>query len=390
MGGTVMDHTLQVLLQMVKSALTCDAAELTAPFDLQEVGPLAVRHQVEGLVYDGALRCGVSKQVPGMRSLFQAYCKAAVKSELQIKALEDLYGAFDREGVDYLPLKGCIMKWMYPAPELRAMNDADILIRVEQYEKIEPLMEALNYRFVAESDCELKWSTPGLYVELHKRLIPSFIKDLYAYFGDGWQLAHPENGTRYALCPEDEFLFIFAHFARHYREGGVGIRHMADIWQYRRSRPSLDEEKIQAVLKKLSLETFYDNIMQTLANWFEDGEETKITDMITQYIANSGSFGSEEAKNVADSMRRAKGKGKRGLVTKTLFPSLEDMRYAYPVLQKAPALLPAMWVYRGIKVTLFHRDRLKKQEDRFKEADKIDDFERSLRAVGLGMEFEEN
>ncbi|MBQ9968538.1 MAG: nucleotidyltransferase family protein [Oscillospiraceae bacterium] len=385
-----MDHALQALLRMVKSALTEQAVELTVPLDLQEVGALAVRHQVEGLAYDGAMRCGVSKQEPGMRSLFQAYCRAALKSELQVKALEALYGAFDREGVDYLPLKGCIMKWMYPVPELRAMNDADILIRVEQYEKIGPLMEALDYRFVAESDCELKWTTPGLYVELHKRLIPSFIKDFYAYFGDGWQLAHPEEGTRYAMGAEDEFLFIFTHFARHYREGGVGIRHMADIWQYRRSRPELDEEKLRAVLKKLSLETFYDNILLTLLNWFEDGEETEITDMITRYIANSGSFGNEETKGVADSMRRAKGKGKRGLVVKTLFPPLENMRYAYPVLQKAPVLLPAMWAYRGIKVTLFRRDLLKEQGGRFKEADKIDAFERSLRAVGLGMEFEEN
>lgn len=385
-----MDGALQALLQMVKSALTDSAVELTTSFDLQETASMAVRHQVEGLAYDGALRCGVNKQEPAIRGLFQAYCRAALKSELQVKALTALYAAFDQEGVDYLPLKGCIMKWMYPAPELRAMNDADILIRVEQYEKIAPIMEKLGYRFVAESDCELKWTMPGLYVELHKRLIPSFIKDLYAYFGDGWQLAHPEKGTRHALRPEDEFLFIFAHFARHYREGGVGIRHMADIWQYRRSRPGLDEKEIRDVLKGMSLETFYDNILLTLSTWFEDGEETKITKMITRYIASSGSFGDGETKDIADSLRRSKGKGKRGLVVKTLFPPLENMRYAYPVLQKAPILLPALWIYRGTKVTLFRRDLLKKQGERFKEADKIDDFEQSLRAVGLGMEFEEN
>lgn len=386
-----MDNTLRALLTMVKSALTGSAERLEGTADLTAVAAMAARHQVGGLVYDGALRCGIDRQEPSMRSLFQTYCKSLLKSELQTEKLTELYQAFDEAEIDYLPLKGCIMKQMYPRPELRTMNDADILIRVEQYEKIKLVLETLGYRFLAESDCELKWTTKGLYLELHKRLIPSFIKDFYAYFGEGWHLAHCKDGSCYGLSPEDEFLFIFTHFARHYREGGVGIRHMADIWYYRYKTPQLDEARIMHVLKKMSLDTFYSNILLTLSNWFGSGEETELTKKITEYVANSGSFGTEESKELAGILRQSKGEGKKELVRQMLFPSLKNMRYAYPVLQKAPVLLPVMWVYRGVKVSLFHRDRIKAKERQLQNAgmQAIQEFEQNLRAVGLGMEFEE-
>ncbi|MBP3634640.1 MAG: nucleotidyltransferase family protein [Oscillospiraceae bacterium] len=382
-----MEKTLNAVLRLVRSALCCEPAVLPEPLDLEQVAQLAVLHQIEALVYDGAIRSGISKQEPAMKQLFQAYCRAAVRSDLQLENLNTLYRSFDAAKIDYLPLKGCIMKGLYPKAELRAMNDADILIRVEQYDAIKPLLEKLEYRFLAESDCELKWRTKGLYLELHKRLIPSFVKDFYAYFGDGWQLAVPAQGSRYEMSREDEFLFLFTHFARHYREGGVGIRHMADIWYYRLKTPELKSGVVEDVLKKMSLDTFYHNILKTLENWFEGGEQTQITEKITEYIANSGSFGTHETKVLADGLRKG---GRRKNVCRLLFPPLDDMQYSYPVLRKCPALLPAMWIYRGGRLALFGRDRIKRQQERLgtMETEKMDAFEKSLRDVGLGLEFE--
>jgi len=384
-----MDTSLQTLLLLVRSALTCEPEPLPEKVDMEQVYQLAVKHQVEAMAYDGAIQCGVSKQDESMKKLFQLYYKAMLKSEMQIKSLQELYSAFDAEQIDYLPLKGCVMKPMYPKAELRAMNDADILIKVEQYDKIKPVLERLSYHFMAESDCELKWVCKGLYLELHKRLIPSFIKDFYAYFGDGWQLAAEHTGTRYSMSKEDEFLFIFTHFARHYREGGVGIRHMADIWYYRKKTPQMQEDKILTVLKKLSLDVFYRNILDTLANWFEGAEATDITRKITDYVANSGSFGSEESKVVASAV----GKGSKGKnMMQLLFPPVSAMRYAYPVLQKCPVLLPFVWPYRWIKVLFFRRDKIKVQQDRLKmmEADRMSEFEANMRAVGISTKYEEH
>lgn len=384
-----MNQTVSALLALVKSGLTGNVIPLPEQYDLQELCDMSIRHQVAALAYEGAAQCGISRREPAMRQMLQQYGVAVLKSEKQMHELQKLYACFDEAGVDYLPLKGCNMKQLYPKAELRAMNDADILIRPEQYGKIEPLMHKLGYRFEAESDCELKWRTDGLYLELHKRLIPSFIKDFYAYFGDGWQLACVQTGTRYAMSREDEFLFIFTHFARHYREGGIGIRHMADIWYYRVCYPELDESKITSVLKKLGLDTFYQNILATLACWWSDGEETEVTELITDYIISSGTFGNQQTKNVADSARTGK---KKERIQKLLFPSVDNMRYAYPVLQKHPGLLPVMWVYRWGKIAFAERGKLEYQRDRLKNEtdEKLDAFERSMRAVGINLQYEEN
>jgi len=384
-----MERGFFTLLQLVKSALLEESAQIPETTLTEQIYDLAVRHQVEALVYDGAIRNGFDRKSEHMGKLFQYYGKAMMKSEAQTACLKELYRCFDEAGIDYMPLKGCIMKQLYPKAELRAMNDADILIRVEQYEKIKPILQSMGFKFMAESDCELKWVCRMLYLELHKRLIPSFIKDFYAYFGDGWQLAVPESGSRYAMSKEDEFLFIFTHFARHYREGGVGIRHMVDIWYYRRQTPQMQEEKILTVLKKMSLDTFYRNILDTLDNWFEGGKETEITQKITQYIAGSGSFGSAEAKVVAAAVSQ----GSKGTnIAKLLFPSVQNMQYAYPILQKCPVLLPGAWVYRWGKVLLFRRDKLKIQQERLKQMDveKMNEFEENMRAVGINTKFEEN
>lgn len=388
-----MNTAHNILLTLVHSALSEQKKELPEELPLEDLYVLACKHQIESIVYDGAIRCGVSKKEPVMQKLFQCSCRDMVISDRQMRRLHELYAAFDEAKIDYLPLKGCNMKLMYPRPELRAMNDADILIRIEQYDAIKPVLEKLNYAFLAESDCELKWQTKGLYLELHKRLIPSFIKDFYAYFGDGWQLAEQKTATRYALSKEDEFLYVFTHFARHYREGGVGIRHMADIWHYRVKMPELDDEKIRTVLRKMALETFYDNILQTLRCWFEGEKHNGVTKLITAYIGNSGSFGTEEAKLLAGSIRSAKGGNvKRRSKIGLIFPSVSNMRYAYPAVDKCALLLPVMWVYRWGKILFFRRDKLKAHQDRMSKLDneKLDAFEESMRAVGLNFEFEEH
>ena len=63
--------------------------------------------------------------------------------------------AFEKNGIAHMPLKGILMKQLYPRPDMRIMGDADILIRVEQYEKIKPLLEELGFAEKLESDHEL-------------------------------------------------------------------------------------------------------------------------------------------------------------------------------------------------------------------------------------------
>ena len=65
----------------------------------------------------------------------------------------------------------------------------------------------------SESDHEYVWKSKSLLLELHKCLIPSYNKDYYAYFGDGWGKAVLCEGSkyRYEMSKEDQFVYLFCH-----------------------------------------------------------------------------------------------------------------------------------------------------------------------------------
>jgi hypothetical protein len=259
------------------------------------------------------------------------------------------------------------MKRLYPSPELRPMGDADILIRPEQYECIRPVVKKLGYEEQVESDHELIWHRKDLHLELHKRLIPSYNKDYYRYFGDGWNQAKVERGTRYTMTCEDEYIYLFTHFAKHYRDGGIGCRHVVDLWVYLRANPALDDGDIRTHLKKLGLLEFYDNILKTIRVWFADGESDGVVDFITEFILSSGSWGAIGSRALSRAVRdsqhtNSSTKGKLAYILMILFPGVEMLKDKYTVLKKAPFLLPVIWVIRPFYKILFERKSLKRHE----------------------------
>ncbi len=353
-------------------AITGKALPLPEDFRLEDAMPLIRSHGITTLVYEGAVRCGVDQSLPVMRELFQIYYQMMLQSERQVQEIKRLFAAFDARGIAYLPLKGCKMKELYPRPELRLMGDADVLIRVNQYqEKIEPLLVELGFTYVRSSTHEINWSNKGLYLELHKRLIPTVYKNYCAYFGDGWRLAVPESGSRYTMTPEDEFLFLFTHFTKHYRNGGIGCRHVVDLWVYLHCHPELDMQRLEAELSQLGLLEFYGNVRRLMDAWFADGAEDERTAFMTEFIFASGSWGTLENWAITGALRRVKrtpgtAAGKISYILPRLFPGINMLRQKYTILQKAPWMLPLVWLYRPFYKIFCERKDLRRHERHLK------------------------
>ena len=161
-------------------------------------------------------------------------------------------------------LKGSVLKNLYPKTDMRVMGDIDILIRLEQYEFIRQIMRDLGYEEIAESDNELVWYRPPLIrVELHKALFPTTHNDYFTYFEHVWELVNKNqvNNVSYSFNNEDHLIYLFTHFADHYRNGGIGIKHMVDLYVFISKHSSLEVSYIKAELTKLHLYVFYENIL---------------------------------------------------------------------------------------------------------------------------------
>jgi len=346
-----MDKTEKGLIVLLRSAVTGERAELPDGFSLEEAYPKVRTHHMASLIYAGAVNCGVDRQTPAMVKLFQSYCRALQISERQMRELERVFSAFDEREIDYLPLKGCVMKALYPRAELRMMGDADVLIRTEQYELIVPVMAELGFTGGSEEEHHYVWKSDALCLELHKGLIKPNAIGSYDYFRGGWEYARREAGGRHSMDTEHTFAFLFTHFARHFASAGIGCRHIVDLWVYLRSHPDMDEARLEEILTRLGLATFCRNIRKLIGAWFEGAEADERTEFISQVILSNGSWG--HLKSAALS-RGIQDMGKSGAVARSrakyilsrLFPEMRQLKNQYPVLNGKPWLLPAVWSVR--------------------------------------------
>ena len=385
-----MNVTQQGVVALLKSAITGEKAAVPEQFDIAQAGPVLRKHSITAMAYAGALNCGIDKQLPVMQKLRLDYGASLVKSQGQLRDIQRVCRAFEDNGIDYLPLKGCNMKPMYPSHELRSMGDADILIRQAQYDQIRPIMQQLGFKETTENDHELVWQSDALYLELHKKLIPSSSDDYYAYYGDGWKFAKPLQGNRYAMSAEDEFVFLFTHFTKHYRDSGIGCRHVVDLWVYLNKHPDMDMAYVRQELKKLKLLAFYENIHRTILGWFEGGDMDDATELITQVIFANGNWGSSKNHMLYEVVQSRKksgsaGKGKLKWFFELVFLPYKTMRYRYPVLQRCPVLLPVYWVVRWWDILLHKRKNITQKYGYFAEVTEEDvaSHEKALAFVGL-------
>ena len=385
-----METTQKLVMALLKAAVTGQSQPLPQGYSLAEAMPVIRKQGLGSLACEGAFVCGISREDPSMQELVPLYYRILMQSERQMQQVEAVCRAFEENGIDYLPFKGCVMKYLYPKPELRPMGDADILIRFEQYPRIRPIMEKLGFAMECESDCEQIWKRPELYLELHKCLVQPSHRDYYAYFGDGWERAVHREGRRYDFRPEDTYVYLFMHYAKHYRSGGIGCRHVLDLWMYRRANPSMDADYIHAELEKLRLLAFHRNTCKLLAHWFADGESDDVVEFMTRRIFSGGAFGSSRDYHVFVELARAKNadhvvNSRMKYYRNLLFPGLEHMQKKYPVLKKHPWLLPGAWIVRGGTVLFGHREKLAKANTVAKlvSDEALNAHQDALRFVGL-------
>ena len=385
-----MDMIQRGIVLLLKSAITGQPQTLPEGFCMEDALERIGRYRVVSPAYEGAVRCGISSRTAAMQALLRQSYHQSISSEKQLRLVDRIFAAFEQAGIDYMPFKGCVLKHLYPKTALRPMGDADILIRVEQYDRIRPAMLELGFEERLETDHVYLWHAPDLEVELHKCPAPPEDEDLYAYYGDGWRFAVRGEGHRHDLSGEDAYVFLFAHFARHYRYSGIGCRHMLDLYVYRRSYPELDQAYIRRELDRLRLLTFHDHVVRTLAVWFEDGPDDPVTELISQFIFSSGNWGTQESHSLLQQVKRAKktgtvrGSRARSLI-RAVFPPFSVMGRQYPLLKKAPFLLPVMWPVRLVHILLFRRESIGRRGriTSMISDEKVELYRQSMEAVGL-------
>lgn len=382
------------ILALLKAALLDIEPSVSPDINFEQVYRFAETQQIVPAVYEGLMRLPRFQEHPVAQSFFQRFCVHVGHDADQRDTAERIFQGLEAEGLAYMPVKGVLLKTLYPSPEMRTMGDADILIRMEEYDRVRKVMESLGCTFQYESDHEYDWTTPtGLQIELHKRLIPSYNRDYYAYYGDGWDFAHLCEGStcRYEMTAEDAFVYLFSHFAKHYRDQGVGVKYVVDFYLYLRAHPELERAYLEQEMKKLRLTEFFENIEYLIRVWFEDAPATEISDYLTDKLFGDGVYGNSAYGVVSEGLKLSKegGSVKKRKKRELFFPPYRSMSLRYPILKHWAILLPLFWFIRLFDLALHHRNRYQRAMDRLDHMsdENIIRYQQELNYVGLDYHF---
>ena len=352
----------QYLIDLLKAAIAGKNIEEKESVDMEAVFSLAKAHDVANIAcyaLDGL------QEKPKNYSNFQKSRDMAVLKDVrQGYEITRIFEEFNKNNIDFMPLKGYRMKKLYPSSDMRTMADIDILIKDSaDFNMIKKIMREGGYSLRAEKNGEVDYlKPPVMNVEISDSLLAEVQKKWEWYFDDYWKKAIKDKLSEYKQSDEDYFIYHIVHLSKHYSMYGTGIRPFLDIYIFLKEKNNLDWTYINGELENLGLEEFCKNCIELSNYWFSGGKENSLTKKMAEYVIESGVYGTLENKLATRSINNGKVDNTGIAYIKRyffgVFPSYRTMTNLYLNLKKYPFLLPYYWVCRWIR-KIKYRDEIK-------------------------------
>ncbi len=329
----------QVLIALLRAVLHGTPFEQPLTIEqFKSVFRLADTHDLSHLVYmalerngklptpatpaDQALLDDAAEQITGVQ-----YRYAKLEAEI-----EHISAVFEREGIDYMPLKGAVLRVLYPEPWMRTSCDIDILVREPDLTRAVEALVAEGFETDGvRNHHDVLLRCDGVNLELHHNLLERMPQS-DALLGTVWE--HTVNRGHYYLETPAFFLYHhLAHMAHHVLGGGCGVRTVMDLWLLMHNSHYPAAEVLE-LCQKGGLDVFAEQVFTLAEYWFGEGNPTAQTEELAKYILRGGSFGSDKQRYALAAARH----GKCGMAKHVIFTPYEDLRHVYPQLEGKPQL----------------------------------------------------
>lgn len=325
--------------------------ETLAEEGLEKVYQLLKMHDLAHLAYDGLRSFAADGALAQTEAygLFKRQQQLAVyRYEQKLYEYEQICKTLEEAEIEYLPLKGAVLKAYYPQEWMRTSCDIDILVRADKLGRAtEALQTKLHYKLEGNHSHEVSlFAENGVHLELHYDLIEDYLPPISAgVLSAYWNTAQPvaAGSYRYEAADEQFYFYHIAHMAKHFEMGGCGIRSFMDLWLWL-EKTGVDEAKYAEILKKGDLTTFAANVNKLARVWFSDGEHDGLTVRMEAYVLGGGVYGSMENHIAVENTKRKQGKFR--YVMRRIFMPYEYLKWQYPILQKHKWLTPFYEVRR--------------------------------------------
>ncbi len=340
-----------LLFSLLRSAMwgipLTEAEKELSQTALPKAAVLACTHDLGHLLAKGVKYNGL----PCLPEWEKEQIKAIYRYEQLQYELEQTCTALEEEGVLFLPLKGSVLRKAYPQPWMRTSCDIDILVSESDLERATAKLTAdCNYTCQGKGSHDVSFHTPsGMHLELHYDLVEEGIAKASSQVLEAvWAHTAAAPGAVYRREMTDAMFYFYhiAHMAKHFENGGCGIRPFLDLWILDQKKDT-DLAARQALLEKGGLALFAKRASRLSQVWFGEAPHDSVSARMEEYILTGGVYGT--VKNRVTVQQQKKG-GRIRYAFSRIFLSYDQLRFHYPVLEKHPWLLPLMQVRRWFKL----------------------------------------
>ena len=329
--------------------------------NLEYLYQAANKHSLTAIVAYALKSAGISDQ-----KFHQAWAKSIRKVTAMEIDKELLFAEMEKEKIWYMPLKGTIIKDLYPSIGLRQMADFDILFDKTSAAKVREIM--LNLGFTCEEfgkgTDDVYFKQPVSNFEMHTALFVEYHKkEIYEYYRQvkSRLIKDEDNQYGYHFSNEDLYIYLTAHEYKHYMSGGTGLRSLLDTYVFWKQYGSqLDTHYIAAETKKMKISDFEQQNRSLALHLFGNDILTDAENEILEYMIFSGTYGTTQhgIENTIKKYNSTK-KGKCAYLFNKVFLPLNLVKAYYPFYYKHKVLLPVLWFYRIGKALTVNRQKTK-------------------------------
>lgn len=355
-----MNPSVRYLLSLVRAALLDIDPPPPEGVDFDQIRRLSAFLHLDIPCYYSMRRAGIAST----EDEDGAFIGNVVKDAEQKDAEQKLVLALGEAGIDVMPLKGCLLKPLYPASEMRYMGDIDLYYRGND-ETLLSVMKKLG--------CSVKiWKghrihhvfgmEPFIDIEMHYCLtVPE--NPLADVLSDSvWERASedPDRPGVYRMSYEDEYLFLLLHALKHFYASGFGIRNYYDFWLFRRAHPEVPESpRVREILSRAGLLTFAERICHLSDVLMSEEAFSPEDEEMISFSFKDGTYGSQIG-SISRKMTKTPSRSRYFL--RRIFPPIMDLAERYPTLAKGGAirlLYPWYWLRRFCSIMMHSRHRVK-------------------------------
>ena len=258
-----MNKIQKALIALIRNAVcgTDENVNIQSVDDARQIWELAAEHSVSNIAATQLVKHPLFADDDEMKAFFsQEMYYAMCDSEHRDFETKRVLEALECAGIDYIPLKGAVVKDCYPESWYRTSSDVDILVHENQLDgAVQAVVGIPGYTAGEKEKHDISlYSENGYHIELHFLLIEYFPKADYI-LSQVWDYSWSDGGCMYHMSNEFYYLYHIIHMAKHFIHGGCGIKPFIDMWLIEKNF-AMDYDVFFDMLSSCGMKSFYENV----------------------------------------------------------------------------------------------------------------------------------